>query len=99
MLASPENLDLSKVSSVQIPVGSPSRGGDIAVFVLDIDQQSLPTLFVLSLCLFLSLWSFQLYFIPKFSRQLSAFSLCSSGLISALLVFSTISLSESLPQP
>ena len=35
----------------------------------------------------------------KFSRQLSAFSLCSSGLISAVLVLSNISLYESLPQP
>ena len=35
----------------------------------------------------------------KFSRQLSAFSLCSSGLISAVLVLSTISLYKSLPQP
>ena len=36
----------------------------------------------------------------KFSRQLSAFSLCSSGLISALLgPFNCISLYESLPQP
>ena len=36
----------------------------------------------------------------KFSRQLSAFSLCSTGLISALLVLSTIlPLYESLPQP
>ena len=36
----------------------------------------------------------------KFSRQLSVFSLCSSGLISALLVLSTMYLFyESLPQP
>ena len=35
----------------------------------------------------------------KFSRRLSAFSLCSCGLISALLVHSTISLYESLLQP
>ena len=35
----------------------------------------------------------------KFSRQLSAFSLCSSSLIFALLVLSAISLYESLLQP
>ena len=35
----------------------------------------------------------------KFSRQLSTFSFCSSGLISALLVLSTIYLYESLLQP
>ena len=35
----------------------------------------------------------------KFSRRLPSFSLCSSRLIFALLVFSTISLAESLLQP
>ena len=52
-------------------------------------QTELPFLFILFLCVFLSLWPFLPYFIPKNSRQLSAFSLCSSGLISALLVLST----------
>ena len=55
---------------------------------------------ILFLCLFLSLWPFQLTIsYHKFSRQLSAFSLCSAGLISALLALSTtyISLHESLP--
>ena len=47
-----------------IPAGSPSRGGDVTVYVLDINQPSLPTLFILFLCLFLSPWSFQLYFLP-----------------------------------
>ena len=28
-----------------VPAGSPSRGGDVAVYVLDINQLSLPTLF------------------------------------------------------
>ena len=64
-----------------VPAGSPSRGGDVTVYVLDINQPSLPTLFIQFLCLFLPLWPFQRYFIYKFSRQLSAFSLCSSGLI------------------
>ena len=49
-----------------VPAGSPSRGGDVTVYVLHINQPSLPTLFLLFLCLFLSLWPFQLYFIPKF---------------------------------
>ena len=35
----------------------------------------------------------------KFSRQFSAFSLCSSGLLSALLVLSNVPLQQSLPQP
>ena len=47
------------------PARSPSRGGDVTVYVLDIIQLGLPTLFLLFLCLFLSLWPFQLYFIPR----------------------------------
>ena len=42
-----------------VPAGSPSRGGDVTVYVLD-----LPTPFILFLCLFLSLWPFRLYFVP-----------------------------------
>ena len=38
-----------------IPAGSPSRVGDVAVYVSDINQPSLPTLLILFLCLFLSL--------------------------------------------
>ena len=47
-----------------VPADSPSRGGDGTVYVLDVKQPSLPTLFTLFLCLFLSLWSYQIYFIP-----------------------------------
>ena len=47
-------------------------------------------LFILFLYLFLSLWPFQSYFIPYFSWQFSALSLCSSSLISALSVHSTV---------
>ena len=43
--------------------------------------------FLLFLCLFLSLWPFQMCFIPSIlPTTISAFSLCSFGLISALLV-------------
>ena len=31
-----------------VPAGSPSRGGDVAVYVLDINQPSLPTPFLFS---------------------------------------------------
>ena len=48
----------------KVPTGSPSRGGDVAVYIFGINQASLPTLFYSFLCLFLSLWPFQLYFIP-----------------------------------
>ena len=53
-------------------------------------SRACPLLLTLFLCLFLSLWPFQLYFIHKFSRQLSAFSLGSSGLNSAVLVLSGV---------
>ena len=39
---------------IRVPAGSPSRGGDVKVYVLDINQPSLPTPFTLILCLFLS---------------------------------------------
>ena len=32
-------------SSILVPAGSPSRGEDVAVSVLDVNQPSLPTLF------------------------------------------------------
>ena len=34
-----------KVSLSPVPMGSPSRSGDVAVYVFDINQPSLPTLF------------------------------------------------------
>ena len=69
------------------------------VYVKDTNQPILPTPFlILSLCLFLFVFCFVFYgafdciSFCKFSRQLSAFSLCSPGLNSALLVLSTIHL-------
>ena len=47
-----------------VPVDSPSRGGDIAVYVFDINQPSLSTPFYSVLVSISVLWSFQLYFIP-----------------------------------
>ena len=76
--------------SRKVPTGSPSPGGDVKVCVLDINQPSLPTLFTLFLCLFLSYGPFTCIWFHKFSRQLCLFSLCSFSLISALLVLSTI---------
>ena len=50
---------------LRAPVGSPSRSGDVVVYVKDINQPSLPAPFYSVLvCLFMSLWPFQLYFIP-----------------------------------
>ena len=41
-------------SLIMVPAGSPSRGGDVKVYVLDINQPSFPTFVILFLCLFLS---------------------------------------------
>ena len=77
---------------------------DVALYVFDINQPSLPipsysVLVSISASIALS----TVFHSIKFSRQPSAFSLCSSGLISALLVLSTIyiyvSLYENLLQP
>ena len=79
---------------------SPSRGGDVAVDVFDIHQPSLPTLSSCCSCVCFCLYNpFNCISFHKFSRQLSAFSVCASGLISALLVLSTVSSCESLLQP
>ena len=54
-----------------VPSGSPLCGGDVAVYVFDINQASLPTPFL-------------------FYLTTSAFSLCSFGLFSALMVLSAL---------
>ena len=78
---------VAQVYVILVPTGSPSCGGDVAVYVLDIKQPSLPISFHSVL---VSYDPFIYTLFHKFSRQLSAFSLCSSGLISALLVLSTV---------
>ena len=53
--------------STAVPAVSPARGGDVAVYVFDINQLNLPTPFlknILFLYLLLSLQPFQLYLIP-----------------------------------
>ena len=69
--------------------------GCCGLCLFDINQPSLPTLFffffyILFVCLFLSLWPLICISFHQISQQLSAFSLFSFGLISALLVLSTI---------
>ena len=81
-----------------VPTGSPSRGGDVAVYVFNRNQPSLPTPFyfvLVSVSVFMTLLNCISF--HKLSRQLSAFSLCSSGLISALLVLSTTYLLGKFP--
>ena len=80
----------NKVLTSHRPNGLTFTWWDVAVCVFDIDQRSLPTTFILFLCLFLTLWPFRLYFIPKILHRLSAFSRCSCGLIFASLILSTI---------
>ena len=77
-------------ASYQVPTGSTSRGGDVMVYVLHINQPSLPTPFysvLVSVSVFMALSTVLL---SINSPDNSAFSLCSSNLISALLVLSTI---------
>ena len=62
------------LSSLRVPTGSPLRGGNVAVYVFDINQQSLPTRFysiLVSVCLYGPFNCISFY---EFSRQLSAFS-------------------------
>ena len=51
-------------ASALVSADSPSHGGHVAVYVLDINQLSLLTPFDSVLVSVLSLWPFQLYFIP-----------------------------------
>ena len=78
------NYDINLWFFLVVLTGSPSRGGDVVV------NRACPLLSILFLCLFLSYGPFNCISFHKFSQQLSAFSLYSSRLISALLVLSTI---------
>ena len=72
-----------------VPAGSPSRGGDVRVYVWH-KPTELACSFLFCSCVYFCLYGpFNCISFRKFSWQLSAFSLCSSGLISALLVHST----------
>ena len=73
-----------------VPTGSRSRGGDVTVLVFDINQPSLPTPFysvLVSISVFMALSP---VFHSITSPENSPLPHCSSGLISALLVLSTI---------
>ena len=71
--------DSNELYWITVPKGSPSRGGDVVVYVKDINQPSLPTLFSFYSCVYFCLYDpFSCILFHKFSRQLSAFSLCSS---------------------
>ena len=53
-------------NQLRVPTGSPPRGGDVTVHVYDIDQPSLPLLFILFLCLFLSMALSTVFYSMKF---------------------------------
>ena len=77
-------------SFTRVPGGSPSPDGDVVVYVKDITQLSLPTPFYSVRVYFCLYGPFNSISFHTFSGQLFAFSLRSSGLNSALLVFSII---------
>ena len=83
-----------------VPAGLPSRGGDVAVYVFDINQPSLPTLFYyvfVSVSVFGSLSTvFHSIYSPgnsPLSRSVLLVYFCLTG------PFDYTSLYESLPQP
>ena len=75
-------------NSFGVPVGSPSRGGDIAVYVWHKPTKLACSLFCSCVCFWLY-GPFSCSSFCTFSQQLIIFSLCSSGLMSAFLVLST----------
>ena len=86
---------------LELPKGSPSRGGDVAVYVVDINQPSLRTPFLFCSCVYFCLvyGPFDCISFHKFSQQLSTFSLCSCLSYFCLIgPFNYISVCESLLQ-
>ena len=76
--------------SMWVPKGSPSRGGDVTVYVWH-KPTELAHSFLFYSCVYFCLFGpFNCSSFHPFSRQLSVFWLCSSGLFSALLVLSTL---------
>ena len=72
-----------------VPAGSPSRGGDVTVYVWR-NPTELAHSFLFCSCVRFCLYGpFNCISFRRFSRQLSVFSLCFCGLSSALLVLST----------
>ena len=94
---------IGQICSVSLsPTGSPWRGGDVVVYVFDINLLSLPTpFFLFCSCVCFCFYSpFGCTSFKKFCDN-SPLSHCSCGLFFCLLVLSSIyiSLYESLLQP
>ena len=79
-------------SFLSVPAGSPSRGGDVTVYVWHKPPELVHSVLFCSCICFFLYGPFSCISFRQFFRQLSVFWLCSSGLISALLVLSTIHL-------
>ena len=94
-----EHSAVCHVILMQVPVSSPSCGGDVEVCVWHKPTELAHSCWFCSCVCFCLYGPFSCISFHKFSGQLSAFSLCSSGLISASLVLSTVCINESLPQP
>ena len=74
-----------------VPTDWPSRGGDVAVFCLLRKPAKLVHSFLFCSCVYFFRYGpFNCISFHKFSWKLSAFSFCSSGLISASMVISAI---------
>ena len=77
----------------RVPQGCPSRGGDAAVYVFDINQPSLSTPYLFCSCVYFCLHgTSDCISFHRLSWQLDASSLCSFDFISALLILSAINL-------
>ena len=84
---------LLQSSIKSVPKRSPSRGGDVMVYAWH-KPTELALCFSFCSCVYFCLYGpLNCISFHNFSRQLSVFSLCFSGLISALLVLSTIYIS------
>ena len=81
-----------QTSLVIIPSGSPSRGGNVTVYVWHKPAEFAHSCLSRSRVCFSLYGPFNCISSHEFSQQLSVFSLCSSGLISVLVVLSTIHL-------
>ena len=97
-----DDCGITQFSLTEVPAaGSPSRGGDVAVYVLDINQPSLPTPFYSVLLSIPLLMTLATVFHSIYSPNKSPFSHSVLPVLSLCLVgpFNYMSLYESLPQP
>ena len=81
---------------IRTPASLPPRGGDVTVYVWHKPTERAHS-FLFCSCVYFCLYgTFNCILFHTFSKKLSVFSLCSSGLNSAISVLSIISLYESL---